>query len=70
MESTEHQRLEGLHESLTHLAAGSAQREKLLAWIADAQQEERQRIAADIHDDTVQVMGAVSMRLELALGRK
>jgi signal transduction histidine kinase len=69
VKSTEHQRLEGLHESLTQLAAGSAQRERLLAWIADAQQEERQRIAADIHDDTVQVMGAVSLRLELALGR-
>lgn len=55
--------------SATTLAEGREQRDRLLAWIVDAQQEERQRIAADIHDDTVQVMGAVSLRLELALGR-
>jgi signal transduction histidine kinase len=30
-----------------------------------AQEEERHRIAADIHDDTVQVMSAVAMRLDL-----
>jgi PAS domain S-box-containing protein len=66
-DATEQRRSEeGLHESLTALAATSAQRDRLLEWLTEAQREERQRIAADVHDDTVQAMGAVALRLEHA----
>jgi PAS domain S-box-containing protein len=36
----------------------------LLHHLHEAQETERQRIAADIHDDTVQVMAAVNLRLQ------
>jgi PAS domain S-box-containing protein len=36
----------------------------LLHHLHEAQEAERQRIAADIHDDTVQVMAAVNIRLQ------
>jgi signal transduction histidine kinase len=42
--------------------AGSEHRE-LLTQIALAQEQERQRIAVDIHDDSVQVMTSAAMRL-------
>lgn len=44
-------------------------RRSLLEKLVRAQEEERQRIAADIHDDSVQVMTALILRLEL-LGKK
>lgn len=72
MESSERRRLPVVTErppAHTSPPTGDGQRDRILEWIVEAQQEERQRIAADIHDDTVQVMGAVSLRLELALGR-
>jgi PAS domain S-box-containing protein len=40
-------------------------RRHLLSSLVRAQEEERHRVAADIHDDTVQVMSAVAMRLDL-----
>lgn len=40
------------------------QRRRLLARLDHAQEEERKRIALDIHDDTLQVMAAVGMRLD------
>jgi PAS domain S-box-containing protein len=42
-----------------------ADRRRLLSRLVRAQEEERRRVAADIHDDTVQVMSAVAMRLDL-----
>jgi PAS domain S-box-containing protein len=39
------------------------ERRRLLHGLVDAQEEERRRIAADIHDDPVQVMTATSIRL-------
>ena len=36
---------------------------------SDAQEAERRRISEDIHDDTLQVMGAVQLRLEMFLGQ-
>lgn len=39
-------------------------RRRLLARLVQAQEEERQRIASDIHDDTIQKMTAVGMRVE------
>jgi len=43
-------------------------RQQLMARLISAQEEERKRIAADIHDDSVQVMAAVQVRLH-ALAR-
>lgn len=40
------------------------QRRRLLARLDHAQDEERKRIALDIHDDTLQIMAAVGMRLD------
>ncbi|MFN2544930.1 MAG: PAS domain S-box protein [Actinomycetota bacterium] len=39
------------------------QRRRLLARLVHAEEEERKRIAADIHDDSLQLMAAVSMHL-------
>jgi PAS domain S-box-containing protein len=44
-------------------------RRRLLAHLVEAQERERQRIAWDVHDDTIQAMVAVDMRLQL-LARK
>lgn len=44
-------------------------RRRLLAHLVEAQEQERQRIAWDVHDDTIQAMVAVDMRLQL-LARK
>lgn len=40
-----------------------AQRGALLARLVEAQEEERAKIAADVHDDPVQVLSAVALRL-------
>ena len=58
----ERQRLvQDLHEA-------NRQRRLLLARLVTAQEEEARRIAADIHDDSIQVMAVVNLRLGL-LGR-
>lgn len=41
------------------------QRRRLLAQLVRAQEDERRRIAGDIHDDTLQVLSAVRLRLDL-----
>ncbi|HYL08470.1 MAG TPA: PAS domain S-box protein, partial [Candidatus Udaeobacter sp.] len=41
------------------------ERAELVRRLVDAQEDERRRIAADVHDDAVQVMSAVTMRLHL-----
>jgi PAS domain S-box-containing protein len=41
------------------------QRQKLLTHLVQAQEEERERIAADVHDDSVQALAAVDLRLGL-----
>lgn len=53
-----------LRASLSALAAANAQRGALLSAAVDAQENERRAIAAEIHDDTVQVMSAVGLRME------
>ena len=45
------------------------QRRQLAQLWRRAQEEERRRIAADIHDDPIQVMSAVDMRLQILLER-
>lgn len=42
-------------------------REQLLSELTTAEERERERIAGDIHDDTVQALDAVSLRLERLL---
>jgi signal transduction histidine kinase len=44
---------------------GEQQRRMLLGRLVNAQEAERKAIAADIHDDAVQVMTAANMRLEV-----
>jgi PAS domain S-box-containing protein len=44
-------------------------RRRLLAHLVEAQERERQRIAWDVHDDTIQAMVAVDMRLQLLSGK-
>jgi PAS domain S-box-containing protein len=50
-------------EDVTDRRTADEDRRKLLAKLVKAQEEERQRIANDIHDDSIQVMTAVGMRL-------
>ena len=59
---------EELQHSFELLHAAEADRRDLLTRIVEAQDEERRRIAADIHDDPVQKMTAVSLRID-ALAR-
>jgi PAS domain S-box-containing protein len=51
------------------LESSNEQRRALLARLVSAQEDERQRIASDIHDDAVQVMTAAKMRLDLLIRR-
>ena len=59
------ERTEELREVITHLQEIDAQRRRLLEHVVRAAEEERTRIAHDIHDDPVQKMVALKMRLEL-----
>jgi signal transduction histidine kinase len=52
-----------LRESLTQLEATDVQRRRLLQSLVTAQEEERRRIASDVHDDSIQVMAAAVMRI-------
>jgi PAS domain S-box-containing protein len=55
---------EKLRWSLEVLRRTSQQRRELMERLESAQEQERRRIAADIHDDSIQVMSAVDMRLQ------
>jgi signal transduction histidine kinase len=50
---------------ITHLHDLLAERQALLDRILDAEDRERARIAADIHDDTAQALVAIALRLDL-----
>ena len=54
-----------LRWSLDVLRRTMQQRRELARASRSAQEEERRRIAADIHDDPIQVMSAVDMRLQM-----
>ncbi|MHB8571896.1 MAG: sensor histidine kinase [Candidatus Dormibacteria bacterium] len=51
------------------LARVDAERRALLQRVVEAQEDERERIARDLHDDAVQVMTAVNMRLSTLRSR-
>lgn len=59
------ERTAALEESFQRVRRGDEIRRRLLSHLVRAQEEERQLIAGDIHDDSVQVMTAVSIRLQL-----
>jgi len=54
---------EELRDTLQQLRRADEQRQVLNARLLDAEERERARIAADIHDDSIQAMTAVSLRL-------
>lgn len=54
----------GADRDVTERVRGGEERRRLLAELVRLQEEERRRIASDIHDDPVQAMTAVEMRLE------
>jgi PAS domain S-box-containing protein len=54
----------GVTRDITELRRGEEERREVFARIVAAQEEERARIGEDIHDDSIQVMTAVGMRLE------
>ena len=55
---------QGVFFDVTDRKRSERERQLLLARLVQAQEEERRRIAADIHDDPVQKMTAVGLRLE------
>lgn len=58
-----------LGESLDALRRSDAARRSLMSHLVNAQESERRRIAEDIHDDSIQVMAAVALRLETLKAR-
>lgn len=52
-------------ESLRRLREVDAARQRLLQRLTDVVEEERKRIANDIHDDSLQVLAGLAMRLQL-----
>lgn len=54
-----------LTASLQGLQLADGERRRILARLVDAQEDERQRVANDIHDDPIQKLVAISMRLQL-----
>lgn len=53
----------------TERKRGEEERRKLLAHLVRAQEDERRRIASDVHDDSIQVMAAVGVRIGMLRDR-
>ncbi len=65
---TERKRYEDkLQRSLEILRRTMDQRRELMQRVEEAQEQERRRIAGDIHDDPIQVMSAADMRIQSLL---
>ena len=60
---------EELQATVIELTRVDDQRRSLLEHLVKAQEEERHRIAADLHDDVVQLMTAINLRLEVVRKR-
>jgi PAS domain S-box-containing protein len=54
-----------LEAALSAVQRADTERVELLSRLVNAQEEERQRIASDLHDDSIQKVAAASMRLEM-----
>jgi signal transduction histidine kinase len=65
LESEVIERTEELDERLAQLQGSDAERQRLLSHLVSAQEDERRRIAGDIHDDPLQLLVAVTMRLDI-----
>lgn len=59
---------EKLRRSLEILRRTVQERRTLLTRLGEAQEEERRRIAADIHDDSIQVISAADLQVQAMLG--
>jgi PAS domain S-box-containing protein len=60
---------QGVMYDVTEQRRMQAERQRLLVRLVQAQEEERRRIGGDIHDDSVQKMAAVSLRLKALRNR-
>ena len=69
LESRVAERTRELQDSLDRLRETSRERQDLARRLVTAQEEERRRIAADVHDGPVQAVVALGMRLELLARR-
>ncbi len=56
---------QSLRLSLEMLTRSDEKRQALVASLVKAQEEERRRIASDVHDDSIQAMSAVAIRLQI-----
>ena len=69
LEAEVQERTRELNESLSDLRVAHDEKRRLLARLVNAQEEERLRVAHDIHDAPLQNMAATSMRLQLLRNR-
>lgn len=53
-----------IHDALNALKRADGERRRLLTHLVKAKEEERSRVAADIHDDSVQIMTSVAIEIE------
>ncbi|HWC14794.1 MAG TPA: PAS domain S-box protein [Actinomycetota bacterium] len=53
-----------IHDALNALQRADGERRRLLTHLVKAKEEERSRVAADIHDDSVQIMTSVAIEIE------
>jgi signal transduction histidine kinase len=65
LESRGHERTEELQQTIEELRFVDDQRRGLLSRLVSAEEEARQRIAGDLHDDPVQKLVAASMHLQM-----
>ena len=65
LESQVEERTQELRESLEDLRVVDGQRRRLLSRLVNAEEEERHRIAREVHDGPVQLMVGVGMQLEM-----
>ncbi len=63
------ERTRELREIVVRLREADEERRELLGRLVTAQEDERRRIASDIHDDSIQHMAAVAMRIDMLLRR-
>jgi len=65
LENQVEERTQELRKSLEDLRAVDGQRRRLLSRLVNAEEEERHRIAREVHDGPVQLMVGVGMQLEM-----